>query len=93
MVEPVRCNKCGAWMMEGLTCSVCEKINALSVQDITQQQSNTKAVQLITYIYVMSAVMNGVKAMVETGYDQTWSETDDLKIMCTYMWHRSHLTQ
>ena len=93
MVEPVRCNKCGAWMMEGLTCSVCEKINALSVQDITQQQSNTKAVQLITYIYVMSAVMNGVKVMVEAGYDQTWSETDDLRIMCTYMWHRSHLTQ
>ena len=92
MVEPIRC-KCGAWKMEGLTCSVCEKINVLSVQDITQQPSNIRAVQLITYIYVMSVVMNGVKVMVETGYDQTWNETDDLKIMCTYMWHRSHLTQ
>jgi hypothetical protein len=30
MVEPIRC-KCGAWKMEGLTCSVCEKINVLSV--------------------------------------------------------------
>ena len=40
----------------------------------------------------MSVVMNGVKVMVEAGYDQTWNETDDLKIMCTYMWHRSHLT-
>ena len=83
MVEPVRCNKCGAWMMEGLTCSVCEKINVLSVQDITLLPSNIRAVQLITYIYVMSVIMSGVKVMVETGYDQTWSETDDLKIMCT----------
>jgi hypothetical protein len=27
MKEPVRCTKCGAWKMEGLSCSICAKIN------------------------------------------------------------------
>ena len=30
MKEPVRCTKCGAWKMEGLSCSICAKINALN---------------------------------------------------------------
>jgi len=31
MKEPVRCTKCGAWKMEGLSCSICAKINVPSV--------------------------------------------------------------
>ena len=30
MKEPVRCTQCGAWKMEGLSCSTCKKINAPS---------------------------------------------------------------
>ena len=47
---------------------------------------------MITSMNVMTAVMNGVRAMDNAGYDQTWSETDDLRISCSYVWCKSHLT-
>ena len=39
---------------------------------------------------VMTALMSGVRAMGETGYDQTWLDLDEIKFMC--VWYKSHLT-
>jgi hypothetical protein len=38
----------------------------------------------------MTALMSGVRAMGETGYDQTWLDLDYIKFVC--VWYKSHLT-
>ena len=60
MKEPVRCTKCGAWKMEGLSCSICAKINAPSAQGITHKQHN---ITRTTCTYAVHVVMSGVKVM------------------------------